>query len=146
MSQKVGWGRQYIQYIRTLYRVGPLSHPFRAFLSHLETRLRRAFEFSRHPAPGFHHGTGPVQSNSHQVNEPTHDSLALEWQDWVLSGLMDPPPKGAPRFGLKRSFQSLLLDGTWNPGQKFSILCLPRAQAPDQQSSQFEPAFTNYRR
>lgn len=35
------------------------------------------------------------------------------------------PPKGAPRFGLKRSFQSLLLDGNWNPGQKFSILfCL----------------------
>lgn len=36
-------------------------------------------------------------------------------------------PKGAPHFGLKRSFQSLLLDGIWNPGQKFSILCPSRA-------------------
>lgn len=59
------------------------------------------------------------------INEPTHDSLALGWQDWVLSGLWSLPSRAAPRFGLKRSFQSLLLDGTWNPGQKFSFLPLP---------------------
>lgn len=40
------------------------------------------------------------------------------------------PPKGVPRFGLKRSFQSLLLDGTWNPGQKFSILFALPCQGP----------------
>lgn len=129
--------------------LAPLSHPSEPFLSHLEARLRRAFEFSHAiQQPASIMGTGPVQSTRSPtpIDEPTHDSLALDWQDWVLSGLWSLPSKAAPRFGLKRSFQSLLLDGTWNPGQKFSILCLARAQAPDQQSSQFLHAFANYRR
>ncbi|KAH8780944.1 hypothetical protein F5883DRAFT_539060 [Diaporthe sp. PMI_573] len=77
-----------------------------------EARLRHAFEFSRHPATGFHHGYGAgPKSTTVQIPsvEPTHDSLALHWQEWVLSGLWSPLPKGVPRFGLKRSSQLIVV-------------------------------------
>lgn len=119
-----------------------------------EARLRHAFEFSRHPATGFHHGYGAgPKSTTVQIPsvEPTHDSLALHWQEWVLSGLWSPLPKGVPRFGLKRSSQLIVVGRNLETLHRNfpSFFCLPLPgpkQPPDQQSSQFQPALTNYRR
>lgn len=109
-------------------RLAPLSHPSEPFLSHFGGGPNSVAHLSFHTPssnrlpPSWVRGRCKSTRSPTSSDEPTHDSLALGWQDWVLSGLWSPPPKGVPRFGLKRSFQSLLLDGTWNPGQKFSIL------------------------
>ena len=96
----------------------PPDSSVRAFSLALGGPTPFAFEFSRHLAACFHHGMGPVQSTSVQI--PSTNPLTIHW---VLSGLWGLCPRARPRFGWKRSFQSLLLDGTWNPGQKFYLLC-----------------------
>lgn len=104
-----------------------------------EARLRHAFEFSRHSAPGFHHGcglppaTGPAQSttspNSISRTHPRFIGAALAGLGavWAM-GPGEPLPQDVLRFGWKRSFfpRSLFVGPSLETlHRNFPFFCLP---------------------